>query len=180
MPGQRRADVRGSAVDEKRLRPLLQLLGLRDLAAQEQIAREAHRQLSLQLGPVEPRAERHRPPPDRDRLGEPLRDVQLPAEVVEQARPRLGREPVGVHSGRFQVGEGLPVRPAVGGGAGRGRRELKHCGGVARGDGVVHELFRAGRAAFPQRRHHPRVQRAAAQRGQRGLDGAPGELVAER
>ena len=59
----------------------------------------------------------------------------------------------------FQVGEGLPVRPAVGGGAGRGRRELKHCGGVARGDGVVHELFRAGRAAFPQRVHHRRRRR---------------------
>ena len=61
-----------------------------------------------------------------DRLGEPLRVLQLPPVVVVQARPLGIGQPVLVREHGLQVRQGLPVCTACAGGRGLGPGQRRH------------------------------------------------------
>ncbi len=75
----------------------------------------------------------------------------------------------------------FPVCAEARGLPGRGRRQAEHGRGVSGARGVVDEPRELGGilAAGTQRGQDASVQLPAAQRGQRILDGAPGQLVPE-
>ena len=161
-------------------RPVVELLGLVDLAGHQQVAGQPHPQGGLAVREIQVDRQRDGAPPVRHGLGEPLRDVELPREVVEQVRARCRRQRADVARGRLEEGECLPVRAARGSITGGGGSELQHGGRIPGADRVVHEPFAITGAQLAQGADDVGVQATAAQHRQRGVDGAAGQLVAGR
>lgn len=120
-----------------------------------------------------------RPRRGADGIVEPLRVVELPGVLVEDAgKGRLGQQPLLVERRPIE-NEGLSVRPKPSRLLPGPRRELGQGPGVAAEAGEVHQAGQIRLTPGPERPHHLSPEAAAPQAVQARLGGQSGELVPE-
>ena len=155
-------------------------LGAVGVAGQIAVAGQPHQDGAERERLVRGAQQFHRPLGLRDGLLVAVRVVQLPGVVVVQAGALAVGQPVGVAQRGLQERQRLAVRagrrrlPPRRGTVGQDGRDVTGLDGVVDEPGEVAGIRRA------QRLDRPQVQGAPAQRGEALLDGAAGELVAER
>ncbi len=123
-------------------------------------------------------AQLHRPLPRRDGVAEPVGEIQIRGQGLEQCGAG-GGVVLGMAERGLVEGHRLPVRPRAGGLGRGGGRVPQHPGDVTGRRGVVGEHARVP-ADRLQRIDHRRVQRPLGTGGGGLEHGGPGDLVPER